>query len=428
MAVIVFEVEGKTETLDLPIKTREISLKGKGITSIDTESFTNFSMLTVLDLRFNKIREFDLKGLRECKNLKHLSLQGNDLSEIDLSPLSEMKSLQWLSLTDNNISELDLQPLSHCEYLSYLFLGGTNPIDLLDLNPIKSNLIELDINFNEPKPTPFDLTQIVYCDELKFIGLPRNRKLTINPIGEKYYRDFEGFKDLFFKTSGLSARDIIPYEEYLKMIQQEHGTKLLAEILQSLLDNIPLEIYIEGKQLLLDCLGMKSLGFFELDIPELLRPLWENSVDIENAMTYTPFLQNIINHIEGGMSTIGLDVEALDTSDATIAKLAAVILDSRKREMEQVRIVMNRSADWFDCKDVWTTAHGFEILSALRFGFNLDNRKYSVLTKHLNDIDLEIGVVDYSDYNPERIGMCKISERLDKFINMIASYNDRYHY
>jgi Leucine-rich repeat (LRR) protein len=89
VATIVYESEGKRETLELPENTREISLKRMDITSIDTESFTNFNSLTELELGFNKLGEFDLNGLRECKSLRYLSLQNNELSEIDLSELAK---------------------------------------------------------------------------------------------------------------------------------------------------------------------------------------------------------------------------------------------------------------------------------------------------------------------------------------------------
>ena len=68
-----------------------------------SSSSVNFSILKVLQLDNNSLRELNVTSLNQFVSLKNLSIRGNDLTEI--RDFSYIRNLVYMDLSENELEE-----------------------------------------------------------------------------------------------------------------------------------------------------------------------------------------------------------------------------------------------------------------------------------------------------------------------------------
>ncbi|XP_061599189.1 peroxidasin homolog isoform X2 [Cololabis saira] len=77
---------------------------------------------TILDLRFNKIRDLQLGSFKRLKNLNTLLLNNNSIRRIPRGAFEDLENLKYLYLHFNNIDSLEPESFTHLPKLERLFL------------------------------------------------------------------------------------------------------------------------------------------------------------------------------------------------------------------------------------------------------------------------------------------------------------------
>lgn len=137
-----------------------------------------------LDLTGKRLRNRDIEGLKDFKNLKILLMNDNNVSDLsvlaqmpqlegvwfnnnnvrDISFASELKNLKYISFTGNKVS--DLSPLQGTTKLEH-FWGNDNPFN--DINPLRENRGMLQMGLSRC-PIDGDIGAVSGMTELTFFA------------------------------------------------------------------------------------------------------------------------------------------------------------------------------------------------------------------------------------------------------------------
>ncbi len=378
---------------------QKLSFNDLGIYNIDLSPLNSCDKLQNLSLYMNNIHSIDLSTINACNSIEALNLGWNSLSKIDLSPLSTWTNLQRLDLFSNKINTIDLSPLSTCTSLQKIRLGG-NTIRSVQLDSLSSciNLRHLDLSFNEIRS--IDLSPLATCAKLQVLDLFHNwiQRINIYPL-----RFFDALSRLNLRENQIkdlnitplfenpratvvnSFRDLDGYEgKTISWLQPRTVRGIHETIYAPPLELVPWSFLYEVAMQFKSnyrvqhdiclALGLIDYGFIDFDLTEILLSIApETSYEEYRKILVGNIVEVISETVNNKGSTIGLNLQKLLLEHKEIAAHANRIIELRKREINRIRIPVN-NIDEVDLRGLWTTAYGFEILTALNMKLttNLD--------------------------------------------------------
>jgi len=246
------------------------------------------------------------KGTKEhCdfdSNVLSIDLHGKQISQIDLAPLYQFINLQKLDLSNNQIQFIDLSPLS--SGANFLTIDLTN--NHLSNIEVPSDRINITCDSKTTTHSWFPIANCVYDRPTNMYPWPFLQKMAKNPKA-----DFRTLQDI------LAALGLKEYG----FIDKKMRSKLIS---------IPQKTPIQ-------------------DVKEKIRRILRDS---------------ILYALDGNGATTGLVVENVARYHPEIAIRMQDIIKLRTAEIEQVSI--KASGDTIDLRELWLTAYGYEILSALK--------------------------------------------------------------
>jgi len=205
----------------------------------DLTGIQDFTSLTSLDCKYNKISTIDVSN---NKSLRYLALHDNKLTSLNVTQnvnlfnlifsknqistidLSHNKDLHYLSCDNNLLSNLDISSNTQIESLwcgqnNLTTLDVSNQPNLLQLNCIYTTISVLDVSsnpklemlyFNDTKLTTIDLSNNPL---LKYINLSNNLLTTLdlshNPLLELVFLEFNPLTSLNLQN-GNNEKFILP--------------------------------------------------------------------------------------------------------------------------------------------------------------------------------------------------------------------------
>ena len=235
-------------------------------------------------------------------NVISINLQGKQISQIDLTPLDQFTNLEKLDLSNNQIQSIDLSPFS--SGVNFLNIDLTNnPLPSIEI-PSDSIKIACD-----DKTTPhswFCISDCVYDRPTNMYPWPFLQKMAKDP-----------------ETDFRTQQDILA------------------------------------------ALGLKEYGFIDKNMQSIFTSIPPQTPTLEVREQLRPILKDaILYSLDRGRTTTGLRVEYVARYHPEIAIRMHDIIRLRAAEIEQVSITT--SGDMVDLQNLWVTAYGFEILSALK--------------------------------------------------------------
>ena len=119
--------------------------------------------------------------------------------------------------------------------------------------------------------------------------------------------------------------------------------------------------------------------------------------------------------IETKNLTTGLNLDEAMKNHAEFVVLAPEILELRKAEMEEVRVL--KMNDLYGLRCLWLTAYGFEILSALKMNLHTNQDGLHQIQRALDKLGYELKITT----TQKRSGSARMSRKLMGFIWEFAS-------
>jgi len=326
--------------------------------SIDLSPLSSLTSLQTLDLSSNKIQQLDLAPLASCSSLQLLDLGFSQLQSIDLSPLSVCANLQKLSLGSNQLQTIDLAPLSSCTSLQSLSLGG-NIFQTINLAPLAScsSLQSLSLGFNQLQS--IDLSPLATCSSLQELWLIKNQLESIDATS-------------LFSDPSIKHDSQCTVHSWLKRKDASY-TRPSSTYPWPFLSQVVKQYKKDRRvqQDVLSALGLENYGFIDHDLRKLLRSLRPDTPIAEACeLVKQGLVKKIVAAADKGGITTGLKLEELLTQQSEIAKRAQSIIELRDAEIQQIRVGVRN--DEVDLQELWLTAYGYEILSALDMRLTTD--------------------------------------------------------
>ena len=128
LKTLVYEYSGLTDISFLKqttslYKLQSLSFNGNSITSIQSNTFSNYRYLTLLNLNYNKISRFE-KGFFSESKLIWLHLFSNQIRELNVTTFKGLEYLTGISLGHNPISHLSSRAFEYLPNLNVIHLYG----------------------------------------------------------------------------------------------------------------------------------------------------------------------------------------------------------------------------------------------------------------------------------------------------------------
>jgi len=337
---------------------QELWLSRNQLLTIDLSPLSSLTSLQTLDLSSNKIQQLDLAPLASCSSLQLLDLGFSQLQSIDLSPLSVCANLQKLSLGSNQLQTIDLAPLSSCTSLQSLSLGG-NIFQTINLAPLAScsSLQSLSLGFNQLQS--IDLSPLATCSSLQELWLIKNQLESIDATS-------------LFSDPSIKHDSQCTVHSWLKRKDASY-TRPSSTYPWPFLSQVVKQYKKDRRvqQDVLSALGLENYGFIDHDLRKLLRSLRPDTPIAEACeLVKQGLVKKIVAAADKGGITTGLKLEELLTQQSEIAKRAQSIIELRDAEIQQIRVGVRN--DEVDLQELWLTAYGYEILSALDMRLTTD--------------------------------------------------------
>ncbi len=322
------------QNIDLTPLGSCINLSELRIGLTELQSINVFPLSSCINLRkfrfgWNKLRSIDLSPLSSCTSLQTINLSKNELQSIDLDPLRLTTKLQMIDLSDNHLKRIELSAFSSCAYLEDISLKE-NKLKSINLNPLWSckNLKTLDLTKNELRSV--DFTPIYFT-----------RGVSIDDA-------CKGYSWLIASREGIvyeRPSDIYPWP-FLHHIAKMFGKDPRVQ------------------QDILHAMGLKNYGFIDCDLEDLFLSI-PPQITIEEAVKQVAngLIREIAKSVDRGGTTTGLRLEELITKHVEIAIRAQEITEIRDSEIKRVRV--GESSNEVDLKELWLTAYGYDVLTAL---------------------------------------------------------------
>ncbi|TFG28190.1 leucine-rich repeat domain-containing protein [Candidatus Thorarchaeota archaeon] len=385
--------DGSQEQVEFEDDIIRISLRSKRISSIDLKPLVSCTNLQLLSLGFNQLQTIDLSPLGSCSNLRHLELRGNLLQNINLSPLASCPNLFDLDLTNNRLHSIDLYPLASCDSLRSLRLGGNYPHS-------------------------FDLSPLALCKDINFTTLSSNSS-------------YSWLKVLLFEDE-----EGTPLKFDYKRPERSYPWSFLYRVLKEFGEDHRVQ------QDIIRALGFGYFGFVERDIRELLLSFpQETPLEVVQEQLKIKLIEEIVKVVDKGGTTTGLNLKRT-TQIGEIAKITQKIVEIRASEMKQVQVEVFEDLPPCTCEsselipslvkgkrvcancgsvpsivdlhELWLTAYGYEVLTALGIRFSTDLKGLEQIKNALAELGFQLKSGDTS------VSGVKMSDELKQTIWWIA--------
>ncbi|MGY5857979.1 MAG: leucine-rich repeat protein [Candidatus Thorarchaeota archaeon] len=375
--------------LSSKVNLQILSLAANQLETIKLSPINSCTSLQYLGLWHNNLQNIDLSPLINCSSLEKIHLHENQLQIIDLTPLNSNNKIRELALSDNQLETIDLTPLAAHTGLTKLFLYN-NSIKTIDLSPLSScsNLEMVTLRGN--KLSDVDLTPFASCPSLRFLVLRGNPliPLDVTPLTGDPVIDFETLG-----TSWLRRRNM-NYQRPAK----NNPWSFLYQVAQHHKSNLRVQHEI------LYALNLENYGFIDCDLTEILCSISPETPTEEAREQIAKLLAvEIMRVVDAGGTTTGLELEGLIIKHAEIASRAQRIIELRENEMKNVVIGVN--GDRRDLRELWLTAYGYKILTALNMkDFSYPVPDYVKILRALEKIGYRVkeGYVEDSRINMSR--------------------------
>ena len=143
------------------------------------------------------------------------------------------------------------------------------------------------------------------------------------------------------------------------------------------------------QQDILAALGLKEYGFIDKNMQSIFTSIPPQTPTLEVREQLRPILKDaILYSLDRGRTTTGLRVEYVARYHPEIAIRMHDIIRLRAAEIEQVSITT--SGDMVDLQNLWVTAYGFEILSALKMQLTTDKEGFDQIKVALDETGLKL--------------------------------------
>ena len=316
---------------------------------------------TKIDLIMRAAKMIDLAELDNCTNLEVLDLSHNMLERIDLKPLSGCNSLRQVVLHDNHLEALDLWPFTDTQSLKEIDLAANPRLRQIDLTPVFLRCI-----------VHLDASVVVNADHIL-------RYLVTNEETSKRF--------LLVRPDGApwTASPVVIWNSYRKM--EQLGWRSIQKRILSVLSQITESSWFAAQRGLLEGLGLSELGGFDGNPRAIL-------AKTDQQMTFDEVIDTIeetvvellVKQIEDGGPTLFLDTDVIRKTRAS--KLIPRILESRKHEIEEIRIPVRGSRVFL--RSLYLTHYGYRILSALGMGLRTDLEGFSKIRTCFEEIGFDL--------------------------------------
>jgi len=316
-----------------------------------------------IDLSDRGITDIDLSPLRSCNNLRRLLLNSNALTSVDLTPISTCKDIRELRLRQNDLQSIDLTPLRHCVNLVLIDLKS-NQLQHIDLAPLSVHEHLGNLLFSNNQIQNLDITPL---------AIDRSRgKFRIEITGAQrltaWIQNIRRFPEVVYQRPD----SIYPwYFLHLAVKNNPDNFRIQQDIIRAI--------------------GFGDLGFIDLDISELLLSIHPESSFEEVHTKLRPILMHhLMESIREGRSTTGLNLELGFSQNAEITISTKQILKTREDEMEKVTVGL--SGNRVDLRELWLTAYGYEVMTALKMSLETDVNGLKALETVFSNIGFKLKV------------------------------------
>jgi hypothetical protein len=289
------------------------------------------------------------------------------------------------------------------------------------------------INLEGKSISTIDLTPLNSCTKLKTLNLQENKlkRLDLTPL-----RTCKALRE--FQVDRRVVQDTFLGEEHFENVRFRHELKFNVPVrlpsLDAISDVFPLvggrdpawkTVHMFHEVLSILNLGWIGLLDIEVDLMESLLRSILTDAQKEHARELmreraTPL---IINQIESGGTTIGLEPERLGEAATRIDRVAEL----RREEMSQVILheyyeLKRLLNSIIDLRPLWLTAYGHQVLTVLGLGTRCISSIFESLKAKLeSDLGYELQTTDDEDLK----WPTAISEPLREYIWKIADFNAR---
>jgi len=328
------------------------------------------NIVSTLDLESMRIASIDLSPLSSCSNLSIINLSENCLESINLDPLRFCENLKKINLSKNSLAKINLFPLRDNMSLSELILHGNN-FETIDSTPLyNKHLQSLDID-----------------DDVRLVTILEKTRFS-----KSYPRT------IYDAPVRLPNLEVMPYLFSLVKGKDWKPIHLLHESLR-ILD--------------LDWLGMIDGDAEPLLQDVILKNLGTDEIEIVRQKTMETLIPLVIQQIDEGRTTFGLDIERASAESKEIAKRVEQINEIRNDELKQVKIV-TRLYDFkgggdeeYDRRALILTHYGNQIMKSLDFR-NFDDADFKInqeLVRAIGVLGHELQIIHESYKETEMKGV-----------------------
>jgi len=374
--------------------------------SFDLSIFKNNKKLTHLDISCNNLSVIDFNHLEPDLLLQTLRVASNNLTFINLEGVNRLGELRVLDMAHNPFSTIDLSPLSASRNLSVISLLGV-PLSRLDISPL---IYLLEHSYMRD-------VFILSRDMVSKIGPDRGRGWSGGGNGWT----LEGeIKDMMFADDVervILVDQYVPVEMDAIFKPDERSIGQWNSISKTTFDRInwiparkPLDSFIEEERIQTFSDLLKKLRFMPLDVVYSIMgileiaPLGANIVDLVKQVDpdsdaldgfrdlYSRAIEFLALEIESGRKTDGFDIEALGRTRA--AKIVPLILESRKREIEELTLKVHAQYGRAETYPLYRTYYGKRILENLKIepGYTLTKSSLTQIRDEFNQMGIKMKI------------------------------------
>jgi len=152
------------------------------------------------------------------------------------------------------------------------------------------------------------------------------------------------------------------------------------------------------QQDILYAMGFRNYGFIDCDLSDFFLSIpADTPIDLAREQVRDKLLEDVVQAIDQGRTTTGLNVEEMSAQHVEIAERSQRISDLRKAEMKRVSVEVSRPRGTKRTKEVylwelWFTAHGYEVLTALEMGYStgLKSKRFEEVKKAFKELGFKL--------------------------------------
>ena len=335
--------------------THRVSLDYRPLDSIDLEPLRGCPLLEELSLKSCILNSIDLAPIEDCSKLTRIDLRGNRLKEIDLTPLSNLTKLEYLNIASNGLHNIDLTPLTGLMKLKGLFLRG-------------NGLAEIDV------------TPLALSTQLRYLTYGQDVRIIADHLLQHYGTNLVRNKIEVFQESIPAATNVV------RVLTRTGDCIELQKILLQMVNSTTR--VMEKQFHILHVLGMSELTGLDVSLYEAIKaaPVRKGLTDFIDYI-YREIVKIMDDQINREGFIAFFNIEKMKESYA--AYLIPKILKRRQEEFKELCLYQDESG-LIDLTPLWVTSFGYNILSALDMGQEIESTNFDEIEKSLKKVNLQV--------------------------------------